>query len=177
MELSKMGKTELRATCRDAKVKGYGKLTVAGMREALAQLDTRVLADTFPMPAAKTKPAKVTREEVMEATARMQPTRERKPTQAAKKAAAPKPEREERNGVRAPLPGPGACARVWSKCAELHAAGKLDWPTLRAWSGENGLTRSNSSQELSVFTASPDRRKPRRRHPAPYQAPLSRGFS
>lgn len=41
MELATMNKTELRAACKDAKIKNYSKLNVASMREALTQLDTQ----------------------------------------------------------------------------------------------------------------------------------------
>jgi hypothetical protein len=40
MELNEMGKVQLRSACRDAKIKGYSKMTVAQMREALAALTT-----------------------------------------------------------------------------------------------------------------------------------------
>jgi len=120
MEIQTMGKTELRAACKDAKIKNYSKLTVAGMREALAQLTTP----------------------------------------ATEKAAQPRVEREERNGVRKPIKG--VCADVWAKCAELHDAGTLDSKTLLAWSDKKGLNRSNTSIELSAFRRFHGLSKPRK---------------
>lgn len=56
-QIENMGKVQLRAACRDAKVTGYSKMTVAGMRAALAALTT------VPEPVAKARPARLVAEE------------------------------------------------------------------------------------------------------------------
>ena len=85
MELESMSRTQLRAACKDSGIQ-YAKLTVAGMRAALALV---VNGDTKPAIDEVTKPT-------------------------AKKAPDPRTPPVEQYGVRAPIKG--VCADVWTAC-------------------------------------------------------------
>lgn len=65
-QLSEMGKQQLRAACKTAGVKNYGKMTVEGMRTALAAL-TRTHNQPETAVTAKAPPAGVVKDESADA--------------------------------------------------------------------------------------------------------------
>lgn len=123
MEIDTMNRTQLRAACKENGIR-YTKLTVAGMRAALALV---VNGDT--------KPA------IEEVT-----------TPAPEKKATPKAEREEQNGIKRPLK-PGACLAVWEWCEDQYGkTGIAPKPAdARAHAAKAGWNESNAAQEASAW--------------------------
>jgi hypothetical protein len=131
-----MGKKELRAACKDARVKNYGKLTVAAMRAALTALQP-----TAPMEVAFKVPEKT------QAEPELKPVKRSKP-----KDAAPVVKREVRNGVKRPLDPDSKCGQVWAALDELVAKGEKDLTTaIHAIGDKKGWNKNNTSLELSAY--------------------------
>ena len=152
-----MGKAELRAACKAAGI-SYGKLTVAGMRDALkiraavnavdgrsapAEVDETVVAQQVEQVAPVTTPAAATESPAVAppaAAARVK---------APKAPKAPKVPAEVRNGITRPRAG-GACDAIWKLLDLLHAAGTV--PTskdARDLATANGLNVGNALCEIS----------------------------
>jgi phage gp16-like protein len=114
-----MGKVELRAACKEAGITGYGKMTVAAMREALSheaeQTPVRAPVVTTPAKAAPKADPKAKRES-----------------------------QEERNGVKRPRAG-GLCAQVWEY---LDQHGNMMPKDLKQAAAEKGWNENNASIEL-----------------------------
>ncbi len=91
---AEMGKTELRAACKAAGIKGYGNMTNDGMRAALAGGEPEVAPVPSPVPAPMPAPA---------------------PT-----GLKIEPNREKRNGVTRPSVG-GKCRAIWDALDEYSA--------------------------------------------------------
>jgi hypothetical protein len=153
-----MGKAELRAACKAAGI-SYGKLTAAGMRDALkiraavnavdaeskgrsAPAVAETLLDAEPV---VTTVAQVVSVEPAAPVAA--PAAAVAPAKARKVAApkAPKVPAEARNGIQRPRAG-GACDAVWSALDKVHAAGTVptskdarDLATANGWNVNNAL--------------------------------------
>lgn len=124
-QLDGMGKLALRSACRDAKIPGYGKMRVADMRAALAQVTT---GNGEAPTAAKVETATAT-------------------AKGKKKAAAPikvEKDRDERNGIKRPSAG-GACDRVW-QWLDKHPDAQLK--DVRAQAERAGWNANNAAIEL-----------------------------
>lgn len=140
-QLESMNKLKLRSACRDAKVAGYSKMTVAQMRGALAQPYTAPEGANSPA----TEQAKKVNAAVQKAVAT--------PAKAKSEAATPRnvdKSREERNGVKRPKAG-GKCAAVWDALDKMLANGTGDTPTLaniREWAAENEQNANNAQIEF-----------------------------
>lgn len=129
--MDKMGKEELRAACKAAGIKGYGKWNNTQMREALA--GTKLMSETAqartntksqPKQAAQVAPAPV-KEEIISNIGKVAPAvavsaATGKPVRAVKVEA----NREERNGLVRPSAG-GICRAMWDAVEQSIDAGKL----------------------------------------------------
>jgi len=158
-----MGKTELRAACKEQGVKNYGKLTNDGMRAALianaltankwGQLIVGAKAAPVPKPANVVKVVGGKRVDPLAP----KPKAERAPR--ADKPAAPvvprasrkgytiQKEREERNGVKRPSEGT-VCGNVW---AEFDKNPEIKAAELATMADENGWNRTNVSCEFYAW--------------------------
>jgi hypothetical protein len=136
MNFETMGKTELRAACKEAGI-SYGKLNVAGMRAALteayaegeAMLEDAAELDLQQNP----EPVATAAEKRRDARARVNAAHK----QAEAKKAAREP-REERNGVK--RPGPGLCRDVWDyldKTGNAMPADLKDVASQKGWNFGN----------------------------------------
>lgn len=104
---AEMGKTELRAACKDAGVKGYGNMTNEGMRIALSNM--ALLKSVAAAPVTPVAPV-------------AEPTPVAAPAPAAVETTGLKIEqnREKRNGVTRPSIG-GKCRAIWDALDEYVA--------------------------------------------------------
>jgi len=143
-----MGKSELRAACKAAGI-SYGKLTVAGMREAL-------LAKQAPAPVVITTPAPEAAPLVLKAVTTAQ--------------------REVRNGVKRPAPG-GLCAQVWDALDQMHAANvEITAQAVRDLATAKGWNKNNASIESYQWKKFMGLTKPRVAKPKKEEEPkLPRG--
>lgn len=168
-DFAAMGKTELRAACKEHGVKNYGKLTNDGMRAALvaatapkadapitngwARLAVGAKAAPAPKPANVTKVVDGKRVDPNAP----KPKAERAPR--ADKPAAPvvprvsrkgytiQKEREERNGVKRPSEGT-VCGNVW---AEFDKNPEIKAGELATIADANGWNRTNVSCEFYAW--------------------------
>lgn len=158
-QLDGMGKLALRSACRDAKVPGYGKMRVADMRAALAQMTTvaEVNAeseheDCCPLCAGDpTSQTWATEGKTCfcHECGKTWSIKTRKDVRTGKRdgAAAPvkvEKDREERNGVKRPSAG-GACRAVWD-WLDKHPDAQLK--DVRAVAEKKGWNANNAAIEL-----------------------------
>lgn len=146
MNFNEMGKVELRAACKEAGIKNYGKMTNALMREALEahyadaeveQVESVQVETEVEQVAPATESASVAEQDLDVAEV----------AQAGKGIKIEK-DREERNGVKRPSIG-GACRMVWDYLDDVVAAGAT--PTIKqvkATAEEYGWNVNNASIEF-----------------------------
>lgn len=160
---NEMGKVELRAACKEAGIKNYGKMNNDGMRAAL---EAHYAAPVQEEQAAPTEPEAVVTEEEAPVFAKgglaamVQQMIGAKSEKQVEKQAAPasakststglkiEKDREERNGIKKPSVG-GTCRAVWDAMDAMVAFGKN--PTakdVKALAEERGWNPNNASIEF-----------------------------
>lgn len=146
INFNEMGKVELRAACKEAGIKNYGKMTNALMREALEahyadaevkQVESVQVETEVEQVAPATESASVaeTAQEVVEAAP-------------AGKGIKIEKDREERNGVKRPSIG-GVCREVWDYLDRIVAEGAV--PTVglvKLRAEKEGWNLNNASIEF-----------------------------
>lgn len=171
-DFNTMGKIELRAACKDAGVKGYGKMTNDQMRQALVTAtEAHDVAEVVQPDASLSEAEQKAEQKAEDAFAACapsglqnfvqqmtgeQPEVAKKITEAAtpKKRAASgrkiEKAREEQNGVKKPSVG-GVCREVWDFCDHVQATEGVAAVTasvVRQAAEDKGWNPNNASIEL-----------------------------
>ncbi len=166
-KFNEMGKVELRAACKEAGIKNYGKMNNDGMRDALNAHYAEPVQEQAAQTEAEAVVTEVAAEEAVQESApdakgnmwlqllgagagETKKQEERAPASAKSTSTGLKIEkdREERNGIKKPSVG-GTCRAVWDAMDAMVASGKN--PTakdVKALAEERGWNPNNASIEF-----------------------------